>query len=107
MPAARYRFIPGSNDTVDYLVYILKAIPVAFLSAMELAMFLRAVFSWFMADGDNKFYNFLVGVTEPVITPVASVCERFGWVEESVMDMPFLITMVLISLLNALLTYFL
>jgi uncharacterized protein YggT (Ycf19 family) len=73
---------------------------------MEIAMVARAICSWFMPDGENGFYLFLVGVTEPLIAPVASLFETMGWGENSMIDMPFIFTMIAISVIQTLLSAF-
>ena len=88
------------------LTHVIKSLPVIFLGAMEIAMAARAICSWFMPDGENGFYLFLVGVTEPLIAPVASLFETMGWGENSMIDMPFIFTMIAISVIQTLLSAF-
>jgi len=92
---------------LDNVLYVIKALPVVFLLVIQFAMMLRAVCSWFLADTDGPFYNFLIGVTEPLIAPVAALFETFGWFENSLFDMPFLATMMIISIVESLLAAFL
>ena len=91
---------------VDAVVHVIKYLPVVFLGAMEIAMLARAVCSWFQADGESGLYLFLVGITEPLIAPVAALFETFGWFEDSFLDVPFLVTMMIISLVETLLSFF-
>ena len=44
--------------------------------------------------------RFLLVMTEPVIFPIRMLCERMHWFETVPIDMPFLLTMILLSLLQ-------
>ena len=72
----------------------------AFLTALELAMTIRAVMSWFVMEEDSKFLTFLIGLTEPVVFPVRALCDRFGWFRDIPLDIPYFIAFMLLSLLN-------
>lgn len=75
-----------------------------FLSALEIAFLARAIMSWF-TDESNKILYFLIALTEPVIFPVRALCEKFGWFEGLPLDIPFILTYVIISMLGALLVF--
>ncbi len=86
---------------MSYLLYIVSAVVVIFLWAIQTAMFLRAILSWFPIE--NKFIDFLHGVTEPFIYPVRRLLERLNWFQDSPIDFSFTITWILLSLLLILL----
>lgn len=77
--------------------YILVQCLVIFMDILSLAMLVRAVLSWFTMGEQTKIGAFLYVVTEPVILPIRALCNRFGWFRGLPLDMPFLITMVLLS----------
>ena len=86
-------------------VYILVRFLVLFLDVILVAMFVRAVLSWFsMGNGMSPLGYFLFIVTEPIILPVRILCARFGWFQGVPLDMSFLITTMLLSVTNVLLT---
>ncbi len=85
------------------IAYILAATVRAILVVLELLMLGRALISWLPLPEDSPVENFLYSVTEPVIMPVRSLCERFGWFENLPIDMPFFITFILLSVLSAIL----
>lgn len=60
----------------------------------------RAVMSWLPIDDDNPILSFLYAVTEPVIMPVRYVVEYFGWFEGFPIDMSFLLTFILLSVIE-------
>ena len=46
---------------------------------------------------------FLYAVTEPIILPIRALCSKIKALDESPLDVPFFITMLLLTLLNGLL----
>ena len=78
-------------------MYVLVQCLVIFIDILSVAMLVRAVLSWFTMGEQTKIGAFLYVVTEPVILPIRALCNRFGWFRGMPLDMPFLITMVLLS----------
>lgn len=74
-----------------------------FLEFASVALFLRAILSWFMQEGENVVMTFLALVTEPLILPIRRLCSRFGWFQGGPVDMPFLLTAVLVGFVTVLL----
>lgn len=85
------------------LLYVITATIRIFITVMQFLMMGRAILSWFPLDEDNPIEEFLYSVTEPVIAPVRSVIEHFGWFEGLPLDMSFFITFILLSVLEMLL----
>ncbi|MBQ8141428.1 MAG: YggT family protein [Clostridia bacterium] len=77
---------------------IIKNVIVVLLSAVQLAMLVRAVLSWFVMD-ENKIVNFLYAVTEPFIVPVRLLFEKLNWFQNSPIDFSFMITYLIISII--------
>ena len=67
------------------------------LSAVELCMLIRAVFSWFPVRNDNPILRFVCMVTEPLIAPIRALFDRMGWFRNFPLDMSFLAAFLLIS----------
>lgn len=80
------------------IIYVIKQVVVLFLSALELAMLVRAVLSWIPMQ-PNKFTDFLYAVTEPIVAPVRRLFERMNWFRGFPLDMSFLVTYIIISTL--------
>lgn len=89
---------------MDNLIYIIKSTVLLFITALDFAFLMRAILSWFLTEEDNGFLFFLVAVTEPLITPVRALCDLFGWFEDIPLDIPFIITYMLLSVVGVLLT---
>lgn len=76
---------------------IIKNAVCILLMAIQLAMLLRAILSWFPID--NRFVDFLHNVTEPFIYPIRRLFERFGWFRGLPIDVSFLVAYMLISVI--------
>lgn len=87
---------------MEYVLNILANVAVLLLSGIQLAMLLRAILSWFPME-PNKFTDFLFGITEPVIYPVRRLMEKMNWLQGLPIDMSFMITYLLLSVILLLL----
>ena len=68
------------------------------LSAIQLAMMARAILSWFPIE-PNGITHFLDVVTEPVIYPIRKLFEKMNWFQNIPLDMSFMATFMLLSIL--------
>lgn len=80
--------------------YIISSFVHLLLSALSFAMLARAILSWLPLDDDNPLENFLYAVTEPVVLPIRFLLERFDSIAEFPIDIPFFVTMLLLSILS-------
>ena len=87
---------------MDILIFLIKGILTAFLSVMNVAMLLRAIFSWIDPEGGMRFSVFLYMVTEPMIQPIRKLCQKMNWFQRTPLDIPFLIVIILLMLLETL-----
>ncbi len=87
-------------------VYLIRTTAVVLISAIELAMFARAILSWFDQTGESRISMILYAVTEPVILPVRKLCERMHWFEGVPLDIPFMLTWLILMVLQMLLEVF-
>ena len=78
-------------------LYVIVQCVLIFIDILSLAMFVRAILSWFTMGEQTRIGTFLYVVTEPVILPIRALCARFGWFQGMPLDMPFFITMVILS----------
>jgi YggT family protein len=81
-------------------LYVIVQCLLLFLDVISVAMLARAILSWVTMGEQSKLGAFLYVVTEPLIMPVRNLCNRFGWFQGLPLDMPFLITMVLMTLVS-------
>lgn len=89
---------------MDAITFVLKNIVLVFLDVFQIAMLVRAILSWFDHGEPGTISSFLIFVTEPFILPIRRLCERMHWFEGSMVDMPFLLTMIVMMLLQTGLT---
>ncbi len=90
---------------MDVVVYLFKELISAILSVLLLAMFLRAILSWLVdPTGEGKLMTFLYAITEPVIIPVRALCEKNHWFEGMPMDVPFMLSYLLLTLIDLILS---
>jgi uncharacterized protein YggT (Ycf19 family) len=89
-----------------YIVYIVKHVVVIALSLVQTAMLVRAILSWFPING-NKFTELLFSITEPFIHPVRVLFSKLGWFQGLPIDVSFLASYILISVVITLLSQFL
>ena len=71
------------------------------LWVLEIAMFVRAVLSWFPGGDDNVLERFVRIITEPFIAPIRLIVDKFGWGSDLPLDLPFFVTLILISIASA------
>ena len=92
------------EGTVAYqLLYIVSATVRFLIAAIQFLMLARAIISWLPFEEDHPLVTFLYSVTEPVIMPVRAVIDRLGLFEGMPIDISFLITFMLLSVLEMLL----
>lgn len=82
---------------------IVADVVVLLLSAIQLAMLVRAILSWFPMDS-NKFVDFLYGITEPFIVPIRLLFQKMNWFQNLPIDIAFMVSYLLLSVLSMLLT---
>ena len=85
------------------IAYIIIQVAVTLIWALQTAMFLRAIMSWIPGLDENKFGDFLYAITEPFIVPVRALLDRIPLFQGFPLDMSFLFTYLLLSLISMLL----
>ena len=86
-------------EFLNIVLYILCQTVELFLFVLMLAFLVRMLMSLFMGE-DSVFGNLLLRLTEPFVMPVRSLFSRMG-LEEGPLDISFLVTVLLISLIQA------
>lgn len=85
------------------MIYVLSCVQLTIsliLDILLLLMFLRAVISWFPDISETRFGDFLFTVTEWVISPVRQLFEVMGIDAPFVIDIPFFVTFILLSVVS-------
>ena len=89
---------------MEIVVGIVQNVLIVLVDVLFLAMLIRALLSWMPLDEDSKIALFFYSITEPLIIPVRVLCDRFHWFEGSPLDVPYLITSMLLAVLSTLLS---
>lgn len=76
-----------------YFVYIL-------LAAEEFFLFIRAVMSFVAPESDGMIASFIYSVTEPLIGAVRKICDKLNISQNFPFDIPFFITISIVSILQ-------
>lgn len=82
-------------------IELIKNIVLTFLWAIQIAMLLRAILSWVIMD--SKLSEFLAVITEPFILPVRTLFHKLNLFQNIPIDISFMVTYLIISLLVMLL----
>lgn len=80
---------------IFYLRYIIGSL----IGLFQTLLLVRALLSWFPVS--SGIYDFLHTVTEPVIMPVRILFDRLGIDVSIPIDLPFLVTYILLSVVSA------
>ena len=88
---------------MEILLYFLGRTAMLLLWVLDIGLFLRAVLSWFDPEMSFRFSAFLYTVTEPVIQPIRKLCYKMNWFQRTPIDVPFMITVLLVILAQMLL----
>lgn len=90
---------------MELFLMLFKGVVIALIGALDLCMLLRAILSWFVEE-DNAFLAFVTMVTEPIVAPVRALFERFGWFQNSPIDVSFFAAFLLLQMVSMLLRGF-
>ncbi len=85
-----------------YALQIIANVVVLLLTVVQFAMLLRAILSWFPIDS-NRFIDFLYAITEPFIYPVRALFQKMNWFQNIPIDLSFMVSYLLITLVIMLL----
>ena len=88
---------------MSVIIFLFRSLAFWLLSAIQLMMMVRAIASWFFPPEDNAFQRFLAMTTEPFIIPVRVILDRFESIASLPIDISFLVTFILLSILQSLL----
>ncbi|MBQ7599411.1 MAG: YggT family protein [Clostridia bacterium] len=85
---------------MDNVFYVIRTAAYIFIDALLVCMVVGAVMSWIMPDEDNKFTRVVYAITDTLTWPVRALFDRFGWFRNSPVDVPFIVTVIILALLS-------
>lgn len=80
------------------IIEFVKNIVVVLLTAVQFAMLVRAILSWFPLNS-NKFVDFINAVTEPFVLPMRLLFEKLNLFQNLPIDISFLASYIVISII--------
>ena len=86
------------------MVYVITQVAVLLIVLLELAMLGRSICSWLPLEEDNPIETFLIGITEPLIYPLRVLFDRLNWFVGMPIDMPAMVTFLILTFLLFFLT---
>lgn len=90
---------------MDNILLLLIRITMLILGAVNIAMLIRAVTSWIPGLG-GAWLDMVYMITEPVVAPVRAFFELFPVFRNSPIDFSFLISFMLLNIVEELLSGF-
>ncbi len=84
---------------MNILLYTLASMVEVFLCLLSLAVVLRLLLPLIGLDG-GLIYGFSVMLSEPIIAPVRAVLSKFEFFESSPMDFSYMVTILIILVIN-------
>ena len=88
----------------DAIFYFIQQFVLIFIDIIDVALLIRVLLSWFDPMREWRISEIIFVITEPIILPVRRLCERMNWFQGVPMDIPFLITWLLLMLIQMFLT---
>ncbi len=82
---------------MELFIFVIKNAAILLLSFVQIAMLIRAILSWFPID--NRFVDFICTMTEPFIYPVRRLFEKMGWFQGLPVDVSFMVSYLLITVI--------
>ncbi len=85
---------------MEIFLYVFCYTLYVFIDVILLAMLIRAILSWFPPETEGPFLRLLFMITEPAIIPVRKIFARMGWLQGLPIDLSFLATCLILSLVS-------
>lgn len=76
----------------------------ALITVIDLMMLVRAILSWIPGASMSSVGEFLTMVTEPFIWPMRKLLNRFAFVYECPIDIPYIVTFILLGVIETILS---
>mgnify|MGYP004671596745 FL=1 len=88
------------------VTYVISHAVFYFIEALQFAMIIRALLSWFPLDDDNIIVSFVYSVTEPFIYPVRLLLEKSDRISSLPIDVSFFVTYLILFAVSTLLSIY-
>jgi len=81
-------------------LYIFTQFIKIMLGALQIALLVRAVFSWLPTDEEGTVLTFVTHITEPVLLPVRNLLSRSESISSMPIDLSFIVTFMIVTLIG-------
>lgn len=89
---------------LEDIIFVVSSILQYALTAIQLAMFLRMIFSWFPME-PNNFTELLYTITEPIVYPFRALFARLNLFQNLPIDVAFTAAWFFLMILNFLVAF--
>ena len=91
---------------MEIITFIISKFCVSIIDILLFAIMVRVLLSWIPLDENNRIEAFLFALTEPVIYPMRVIVDKFDSMRVMPIDIPLLLTSVLLVILSNLLSHY-
>ena len=81
-------------------MYIFQSLIIILIDVLHIAMFVRAILSWFDPMQEGKLTAFLHTLTEPVIIPVRALLYKLNIGQDTPIDLSFSLTYLILVIVQ-------
>ena len=81
-------------------LYLVAATLRLLFSTMSLILLISAIMSWLPLSGESKFEIIIYNLSETIVFPARCLFRRLGIGEDFIIDLPFLVTVIAIILIE-------
>ncbi len=85
---------------MEIILYVLKNFLLIAVEVLDIAMLVRAIFSWIDPMSEGRLISFLILITEPIILPFRKLCQKKNWFVGTPIDVPFLMAFLALFLVR-------
>ena len=85
---------------------IILTVIYSILSTFSLLLFVMAICSWFPYARESRFYIAMEKIISPILRPIRSLINRSAMMRNCRIDLSFLALVLIVSLLERLILYF-
>lgn len=89
---------------MELVSHIVTKFCIALIEVIDFAILIRVLLSWIPVDEEGRLEAFLFAITEPVILPMRILLDRFESMKTIPIDIPLLLTAILLSVLSSILS---
>ncbi len=91
---------------METVTFIVTKLCIAVIDFLSFAILIRVILFWIPLDEDNKIADFFYAITEPIIMPMRLLLDKSEIVRTVPIDIPLLVTAIILSILSTILSVY-